>query len=534
VPKHTLMQHQVDGVKFIDSMDGIAALLWDPGVGKTGATLAWVDRLAAQIQEVRVLVVAPLTAADTWVLQPPGFMDSTVKARMLEGTTLSILTKIKQARDWGQVPDAKIETNHPGDIRFWKPGNRHQRVTILSLSAGSISTFCSNRPKTVQMLKAMRAYAPHVVVVDESHIIKSAEANISKAMYQIGQLAPHRIILTGTVNPLGPLDCYGQWRFLAPWTFSDQYDEPWTKTPLTMTKTQKASIRPWPWGRFKNRFTIPGGYKGKGIGDYISLDTPGGLNDRVAERSHVVKKEDALDLPPVTDIDVHVTLNPKEQKAYNEMLKDLALLLDSGELLEAPNALAKRMKLRQITAGFVRDTETGEVHIIGDTKRKGMVEVATTQLAGEQRLVMFGYFTSECHMLAEMIRKTEKAAGRKTTVEVITGATKASERLAIRQRFGDVSGNPERTILVAQQRTMSISVNELVTAQNAIYGSMSERRDDWVQSRGRLDRQGQTGNKVTFWNVFAPNTIDSVMLASHKDRGDLEKALLDHIRSVPR
>jgi hypothetical protein len=187
------------------------------------------------------------------------------------------------------------------------------------------------------------------------------------------------------------------------------------------------------------------------------------------------------------------------------------------------------MKLRQTTAGFMRDTVTETVHVIGDSKRKAMVEVATTQLAGENRLVVFGYFKSECALLTEMLRKAEP----NTTVEVITGATKARDRLAIRQRFGDVSGNPERTILVAQARTMSISVNELITAQHAIYGSFSERRDDWVQSRGRLDRKGQT-KPVTFWNVYVPGTVDEVMLSTHKRRGDMEKALLDHIRTTLR
>jgi hypothetical protein len=520
MPEFTLMQHQTEGVKFLESVDGIGALLWDPGVGKTGATLAWIDSLAARLGEVRVLVVAPLTAADTWVLQPPMFMDSVVKARMMQGTTVDILTKIKRSVNWGAVPDTAIRVNHVGPMI-------NSRVTILSISAGAVSSFCDQRPKTVQMLRAIRAYKPHVIVVDESHIIKSATANISKAMYQIGQLAPHRIILTGTVNPLGPLDCYGQWRFLAPWTFSDDYDKPFTKKPLLMTRMQQASIKPWPWGRFKLRYTQPGGYKGKGIKDYINLTD---LNNRVAERAHVVRKEDALDLPPVVDVDVHVTLSARERKAYDEMRLDLALMLDSGELLEAPNALAKMMKLRQITAGFVKDTETGDVHIVGESKRKAIVEVNCTTLAGEDRLVVFGYFTSECAMLADMIREAEP----NTVVEVITGATKPDERLDIRQRFGDVSGNPERMILVAQQRTMSISVNELVTAKNGTYGSLSERRNDWVQSRGRLDRKGQTGSKTTFWNVYVPGTIDEIMLAGHKTKGDLEKALLDHIRATPR
>lgn len=516
MPKFKLMQHQADGVAFLDSMDGIAALLWDPGVGKTGATLAWIDQLARGKGEVRVLVVAPLTAADTWILQGPMFMDSTVKARMLQGSTLSILSKIREAGDWAKVPDAAIKVDHAGVSR--------NRVTILSMSAGAVSSFCTERPKTVQMLQAVRKFKPDVIVVDESHIIKAATANISKAMYQIGQLAPHRIILTGTVNPHSMLDCYGQWRFLAPWTFSDQASEPFVKKPLTMTKAEQMSIKPWPWGRFKDRYTYAGGYKGKGIGGFYN---EADLHARVAERSMVVRKEDALDLPPTTDIDIHVTLTAKEHKAYEDMRKQLAAEMDNGAMIEAPNALAKIMKLRQIVAGFVRDTATGEVHVVGNSLQKAVTEIVNVQLAGEQRVVVFAYFRSECAALAAALKQ------RGRTVELITGETKARDRLAIRQRFGDVSGNPQPTVLVAQARTMSLSVNELVTAQHAVYASMSERRDDWVQSRGRLDRKGQT-KPVTFWNCFVPGTVGEVMIETHQRRGDLEKALLDHIRTTIR
>jgi hypothetical protein len=517
--QHKLMTHQDDGVAFLESVDGIGALLWEPGVGKTGATLAWIDRLAERQREVRVLVVAPLTAADTWVLQPPAFMESVVKARMMQGATVAILDQIAKAADWTKVPETKIKSDHTSGANF------HSRVTIISMSAGAVSSFCKERTKTVRMLRAIRKYKPHVIVVDESHIIKSATSNVSKALYQLGQLAPHRIILTGTVNPLSPLDCYGQWRFLAPWTFSDQYGEPYVKAPLKMTRAQQAGIRPWPWGRFQMRYGTMGGYKGKtlkGVNEF----TIGELHDRVAERSMVVTKADALDLPPVTDVDVHVTLSPKEAKAYQEMAEDLATEMASGEMVEAVNALAKMMKLRQIASGFVKNTDTGQVHIIGDSLRKAVREVAEVTLAGEKRLVVFAYFRSECQLLADTLAKDKN-----TKVELITGSTKPKDRLAIRQRFGDVSGNPQRTILVAQQRTMSLSVNELVTAQHAIYASRSERRDDDVQSRGRLDRNGQT-LPVTFWHVFSPGLIGEIMRDSHIHKGNLEKALLDHVRLV--
>lgn len=513
MPAYSLMQHQKEGVEFLESVDGIGALLWDPGVGKTGGALTWIDKQAQKHGEFRVLVISPLTASDTWVLQAPPFMDSAVKARFLEGSTLSILAKIKQARDWTAVPDSATKVDHPG-----VSGNR---VTILSISAGAVSTFCTTRPKTVQLLQAVRKYQPHLVIVDESHIIKAPTSNISKALYQIGQLAQHRIILTGTVTPNGPLDVYGQWRFLAPWTFSDQYKDPYTKRPLLMTRAQQAGIRPWPFGRFKIKYTIPGGYKGKGISAYQNLDD---LNNRIAERSHVVLKEDALDLPPVTDIDIHIHLNPAERKAYDEMASQLAAELASGELIEAPNALAKMMKLRQIAAGFVRDTTTGEVHVVGHSMQDAVAEVVNIQLAGEKRVVVFAYFKSECAAIADRLKQKGRI------VEVVTGQTKASERLAIRRRFADVSGNPEPIVLVAQARTMSISVNELITARHAVYASMSERRNDWTQSRDRLNRKGQT-SPVTFWNVFCPNTVGEVMLESHKEKGNLERRLLNHIQN---
>jgi len=523
MPQFKLMQHQSDGVKFLDSVDGIGALLFDPGVGKTGTLMSWLDNSPLLPKDVRVLVVAPLTAADTWVLQVPGFMDSPVKARMLNGTTEQILTKIAKSVNWLSVPKTPVMVDHPGTLAKQRAG---KRITLLSMSSGALSSYCKDRTDTIRVLRAIRRFKPHVIAFDESHMIKAATSNVSKAMYQIGQLVDHRVILTGTVCPLGDLDVYGQWRFLAPWTFSDAYNEPFTKTPLKMTREQKASIDVWPIGRFEKRYGEAGGYGGKqmvGANDF----NIGELHDRIAERSMVVKKEDALDLPPITDVDVHFALSPREAKAYREMAEELAAELDSGELLTAPNALAKMMKLRQIHGGFIKDTETEEVHIIGASLRKTQTEVACVTLAGEQRLVVTGYFRTECAMLADAIRKAEPKT---TVVETITGATKSKDRLAIRQRFGDVSGNPQRTILVAQARTMSLSVNELVTASNMVLGSPSERRDDYVQLRDRLHRKGQT-KPVTFWNCYSPGLIAEIMVNRHIHRGNLEKALHDHIRS---
>lgn len=86
-------------------------------------------------------------------------------------------------------------------------------------------------------------------------------------------------------------------------------------------------------------------------------------------------------------------------------------------------------------------------------------------------------------------------------------------------------------IMVAQITTMSLSVNELITASHAVFGSLSLRRDDYIQGRDRLNRIGQT-RPVTFWHLIAPGTVDDVILKSHREKTNLENAVLAHIQEV--
>lgn len=491
----------------------------------TGTTLAYMDTLADKYGHLRVLVVSPLTAADTWVLQAPLFLDSPCKSRMMQGRTADLLPKISAAREWGKTPKMKIGVDHEGSLEKALAGNK---ITILSMSAGSISSWCSNvgevsrAQRTAQMKTAIRKYDPHLIVVDESHIIKSDQANISLAMSHLGTLAPHRIILTGTVMPHSPLDVYGQWRFLAPWTFSAYHGKKKTKKPHKLSEKDLAELRPWAFGRFKAKYAQMGGFEGKQVMGFINLDD---LQARIAERSMVVRKRDALDLPPIMDSNIYVTPSPAERKAYKDMKDELLAKAESGELIEAPNALSKLMKLRQITAGFIKDTETGEYHVLGSSKIKALKELTDVQLVSEDRIVVFAYFKFECARIAEALAKKGRV------VEVITGDTKPKDRLEIRTRFKEVDKNPTPMIMVAQAKTMAVSVNELVTACHAIYMSYSEQRDVWQQSRDRLDRNGQT-RPVTFWNILVKESVDEIMLETHRGRGDLEAEMLKHIRST--
>ena len=62
--------HQHKGLRELIRTKGVHALLWDPGVGKTSAVIDYASLMAVKLQrEVKVLVVCPLVAVDTWVMQ---------------------------------------------------------------------------------------------------------------------------------------------------------------------------------------------------------------------------------------------------------------------------------------------------------------------------------------------------------------------------------------------------------------------------------------------------------------------------------
>lgn len=536
--------HQVKGLRKLIETGGIAALLFDPGTGKTATTLDYLSILALKAdpdatgaREIRVLVAAPLAAVDTWVIQATEFMSPQVSywAEALGG---SLIERAEALAARGGKPMRLTLTRIAGSKRLrsdppraahWRkslawaassrdePGQREiahrdgpdalgavlPRVVLLSLNLDTFSSRRRYRSGTMAdlILDGIRRFDPHVVIVDESHKIKGNGSNVSRLMDRVGQTVKRRILLTGTVMPLGPLDVFAQWRFLDPHAFGQ----------LQPDGTRKRAT----WLQFRDRYAIMGGYMGREVKGYKNLDE---LQDIMAERAIVVRKQDALDLPPVTPVIVPVNLSTTEQTAYDDMKRQLSVQLATGQL-DVGNRLEQLLRLRQITSGHLPDN-LGVVQTIGSSKVNTIASIVKDTLAGERRIAVFVFFTHELHALADAL------ADSRTEVLVVGGETSKQERIAHRMRFG--SDDPQRIVMIAQVKTMSLAVNELITASNAVFGSLSQQRDDLIQAIDRLHRIGQT-LPVTVWFALAPGTVDEVIYDSHRNRTDLESAILKHI-----
>ena len=522
-------EHQKRALRRIIETRGVCALLMDPGTGKTAVTIDYASALALKTERpIRVLVLAPVVALDSWVGQAAKYAAEGV-AVWAEALGGSVTQRVEVLMARGQAaPDPRVGARRAvawagvdheglrasrgtvGKVAHWREMQTGPGLILEVLSLDSLSQRREvSKTKTMAdvLHRAVQRFGPDVIVVDESHRIKSPRSNASRAAARMTRLAPRRLILTGTVMPHSPMDVWAQWRFLEPTAFT----MPDPRNP--------GQQKPMPFGRFEERYGVLGGWQGQQVIGYQNLTE---MQDVMARNSIVVNKEDALDLPETMDITVPVHLSARERAAYDSMKGQLAAVLANGSLATVPNRLAQMMRLRQITSGYVPD-DTGVTQVIGDSKVAAARGVVCDTLAGEDRVVVFGHFRQEIADLAAAIRKGEPKG---TVIMTITGDTTPKERQALRERFG--SGEQVRIVLIAQMRTMSLAVNELVTASHAVYASLSERRDDWVQSRDRLHRIGQK-RPVTFWNVLVPGSVDEAIYKAHLMRESVEDAVLRYI-----
>jgi len=542
--------HQKRGLRKMIQTGGITALLFDPGTGKTPVALDYASLLALKSprNEARLLVVCPLAAVDTWVMLAEKYVSPQVHywAEALGG---SILERGEALAARGGNPLRKLRSLQRGSganarqrVEQHPRALHHRRSIVIGYRASSLRPvpmtlsegpdgLGSDKPRLLIeiinidalasrdrvpglksqnmadfMLDAIRRYEPDLVVVDESHKIKSANGNASKLMARVSRHVPRRAILTGTVMPHSPMDVFGQWRFLDPLAFGSK------KADGTM---QLMTVED-----FRSRYAVMGGFFGQQITGFQNLDD---MQRIMAKNALVVRKADALDLPPTTDVVIPVELSPEEKRAYAEMKNVLQTQFSSGDQTTAKNRLTQMLRLRQVTSGHLPD-DLGQTHEIGDSKARVIRSIVNDTLLGEPRVVVFCFFVHEIEKLARTLSQQ-----RGTEVMKISGDTSTMERERIRRRFGtDPEKLPQRMVMVCQIKTMSLAVNELVTANHAVFGSLSQQRDDLIQAKDRLDRIGQT-KPCTFWFALAPGTVDEVILRSHRDRTDLEEAMLRHI-----
>jgi len=289
----------------------------------------------------------------------------------------------------------------------------------------------------------------------------------------MGLVTTHRLGLSGTPAPQGPLDYYGIFRFIEPRLF-----------PMTWTKFRQT---------YATWLPYPRQYIRK---EYQNLDD---LKERVGSITHSIQKADCLDLPPKTRQLVDVILPSDTRRIYRELEKDFITQLPDGPVVLADHVLTRLTRLSQVTGGFVNDTN-GESQPISNAKMSALRDLVDPLLDAKERITIFARFRAE---VAD-IETTFKTLG------VHVGTIKGGDSSAHREQACDeYLTHDGPTILVCSLGAASEAINLSGSAYTIFY-SLDFDLSHVEQADARNDRPGQTRPMTTYF-LLAGQTVDYYM-----------------------
>lgn len=443
-------------------MEGNLALFHDCGCGKTLTALKIIEHHKGQ-GHGPALVVCPLS-----IIEPA----------------------------W--LADCRRFTPELSIVSLWggSPAERRKRL------AAGYDVYAANYETLKGLFPEIRARGFGVLIVDESSKMKKHGSQITRALlalagvrmrgrdgaaYPAGEVIPHRYVLSGTPAPNSRMEYWPQMTFVAPGgAFAGNFYA------------------------FRNRYFVPRplGRTGVVLWDFTQ---DGGRQEEfaagVARYAHVVRKEDAVDLPEQVHERRSVVLSPAERAAYDRFRRDLVLRFGAEEVL-ASSALVEAMKARQLTSGFCYGAEG--VHRTGTSKLDELTELLAE--IGERQVIIW------CSFRHEM----SEAAKRLTGAAVLDDEAERGKAIADFQEG-------RKQYLIANPQSAGHGLT-FVNCSYAVYFSLTWSYELAKQSADRIHRIGQR-KRCTYYYLIAKDTIDEVIYEALQQKADLSRKVLEHLRS---
>lgn len=333
-----------------------------------------------------------------------------------------------------------------------------------------------------------------VVILDESHRAKSATTATSKYCTLLRDRARRRLCLTGTPMPHGPLDIFGQYRFLDPSIYGPY------------------------WTRFRKRYAVMPRPDIPMITGYKNQDELQALMAPIAFRVD----DSVLDLPDKRDIIREVELEPKGLKHYRNLEREFVTEAQSGTVTVA-NAMVKSLRLRQVTSGYVKVDDTGEEEIVGREKQEALEDIMQ-DLGPNEPLVVFCQFRHDLARVresAEKLAKKHKVVGKGWRYGEISGVGKKA--LTEHAQMPD-----DVDVLGVQLQSGSLGI-DLTRAAYGVYYSHPWSLGDYDQSRKRIDRPGQERD-MTYYHLVCKGTVDKLVMQALDKKRDVVETVLSVLK----
>lgn len=492
--------HQVKAIKKLIANGFGGALLMSPRTGKTKVVIDYASILYQKDRIARVLVFCPVSVMGVW------------EDQIAENCPFPYRVLI-----WDRKGRKRNKRTNRRRQELPRYGDNKLDFVIMNYDALSTPGVATRnkygdmvrrrRGGRFELMKEIERWQPDLIVLDESHRIKSPSAKKSTALHKLGKIAPYRVIMTGTVvtKKKRIFDIYSQWLFLNPARFAG-YN--FTDFKSTFGVWYQVGTGYMKWKRNKNEDM---------------------LHKLIHQDAFAISREECYDLPPVTHQLVPIPLE-ESADAYDQMAEDLVARIHTGEITEASIKLVQRLRLQQLSGGVARTLPSeefpeGRLVRIGREKSRAIESILSDLVESEEKVIIGCQFTAdirEVEAVCDKLARTNKDLKRFT----LAGGIKRQQRDADIKAFRAYDGP---AVFIAQPQAASLGI-DLSTASIGIWYSMTSSYVDFSQFEDRI----ALSHKPVTWMYLIAAPIDQLMYETMQEDGDVARAIMASPESLLR
>lgn len=489
----TPYEHQVLAVKKLLRNGWGGALLMEPRTGKTKTFIDYVSILHQLGRIDRVLVFCPVSVMGVWKDEFKTHCPRDYQLIVWDRDMRKAHPRIPRRSD-GKLQ--VVITNYdslstPGAVYYDKEGlKRNSR----------------RRGGRYGVYKALEAWGPHVIGLDESHRIKTPTAKKAKMIHKLGQIAEYRVIMTGTVvtKKKRVFDVWSQWQFLNPHRFDD------------MTFSEFKS--------YFGRWIQLVGYQ-KWMGNQNLQE----LHRRIHRDAFAVKRADCFDLPARLPPEIIRVKLQESGPAYDDMAQQMVHQLETGEITEASLQIVQLTRLRQITSGVARtnpspEYPSGRLYRVGQEKLDVLEDLLIDLIENDEKVVIGAQFVHDIQAIESICERL------KIPCFPLYGKVSRSDRDLNIKKFRAYENGC--AVFVMQPAAGSLGI-DLSTAGTFIWFSLTLSYVDFSQAEDRIAlNKSSAGTRFVY--LLAEDTVDEIAYDTLMGDGDVAKAIMASPESLLR
>lgn len=460
--------HQIKGVGLALANNEFA-YFWEPGAGKTYATIHAAKTRFRRGEVDLVVIICPNSIKQVW--------DREVA---LWAPDVPTHVQTLSAGMAPKKPTVKVRT-----LEFLV-------VAVESLSAG----------KAYERVLAYMQGRKAMVVEDESSRIKNPASVRTKKATNLAWTGYYRLILTGTPITQGPHDLFAQFRFLNP----------------NIIGIKK-------WQAFRARYCILGGFENRQIVSYQNIDE---LTEKVSPFCDIVLLKDCVDIPEKIYQVISVPLSPEQRSAIRQLKDEGTLVIEElGTELYVEMALERMTRIQQIVGGSLPsiDTENGGYKtqpMPGANPKMDAMFDYIEDLPDGTKCLIWARFAPERDRICERLAK-EYGDGSFVRFD---GSTSTIDRRVAVDR---IQQDPDCRFFVGNQTVAGIGLT-LTAAKYALNFSNTFSAEDRVQMENRNHRTGQTDHCI-YVDFEAQVKEDRMIMKAVTMKQSLAAMVQDSIRT---